>query len=220
MCWAGVLSGMIDRQRRAVVLVFCGKVPLMSLSEVIFIFAAPYILAWLTTIALQRVNVLPITASPTTIARNTLGRLTPRQRRSLLVYNLPEIVFSIAALLFAWGWQANAGLDATALRWGLAGMALVRLGLLWPVWRDLASGRVEALSGPLRKIQFGSRRALATEDGPMLVLPVESGIYAAYDAGQPVTIYYTPHSRRVVALQPLMVEETSPAVDSLPSTMS
>ncbi len=190
----------------------------MSLTEVVFVFAAPYLLAWLTTLALQRVNILPITASPTTIARNTLGRLTAQQRRSLLAYNLPEIIFGLAALLFAWGWQPTSGLNGTVLRWGLAGMALVRLGLLWPVWRDLGSGRVSALSGPLRKIQFGSRRALATEDGPMVVLPVESTIYAAYDSGQPVTIYYTPHSKRVVAVQPLAVEEATPAITSLPST--
>jgi hypothetical protein len=182
----------------------------MTPTEIVFVFAAPYLLAWLTTVAVQRIAVLPITASPTTIARNTLGRLTPQQRRALLWYNLPEIVFGLAAILFAVGWQPNAGLNGTVLRWGLAGMALVRLGLLWPVWRDVLSGRVKTLSGPLRKIQFGSRRALAIENGPIVVLPVESALYAAYESNQPVTIFFTAHSKRVVAVQP-MVEEAPQA---------
>ena len=178
----------------------------MSPTEIIFVFAAPYLLAWLTTMVTQRMNILPITPSPATSARNNLGRLTARQRQALLLYNLPEIVFGLAAILFAVGWQPNAGLNGTVLRWGLGGMALVRLGLLWPVWGDLVSGRVLALSGPLRKIAFRSRRALATEDGPMVVLPVERAIYAAYESAQPVTIFYTPFSKQVVAVQPVGTE--------------
>jgi hypothetical protein len=182
----------------------------MTLTEIVFVFAAPYLLAWLSTTAIQRLTILPITASPATVARNTLGRLTAEQRRALVLYNLPEIIFGIAAILFAVGWQPNAGLNGTVLRWGLGGMALVRLGLLWPVWRDLVTGRVKTLSGPLRKIQFGSRRALATEDGPIVVLPVERALYAAYDSGLPVTIFFTPYSKRVVAVQPI-AEESAPA---------
>lgn len=178
----------------------------MTLSEVIFVFVAPYLLAWLTANVTQRMNILPITPSPAANARNNLGRLTSRQRQALLLYNLPEIVFGLSAIVFAVGWQPNAGLNGTVLRWGLGGMALVRLGLLWPVWRDLVSGRVLSLSGPLRKIQFRSRRALATEDGPMVVLPVEGAIYAAYDAAQPVTIFYTPFSKQVVAVLPVGTE--------------
>lgn len=184
----------------------CGKALTMTITEIIFVFAAPYVLAWLTTNLTQRMNILPITPSPATSARNNLGRLTSRQRQALLLYNLPEIVFALAAIVFALGWQPNTGLNGTVLRWGLGGMALVRLGLLWPVWRDLVAGRVLALSGPLRKIQVRSRRALATEDGPMVVLPVEAAIYAAYDAAQPVTIFYTPFSKQVVAVQPLVSE--------------
>ena len=183
-----------------------GKVLTMNPTEVIFVFAAPYLLAWMTTMVTQRMNILPITPSPAASARNNLGRLTARQRQALLLYNLPEIIFGLAAILFAFGWQPNAGLNGTVLRWGLGGMALVRLGLLWPVWRDLVSGRVLALSGPLRKIQFRSRRALATEDGTMVVLPVESAIFAAYEAAQPVTIFYTPFSKQVMAVQPLGTE--------------
>lgn len=178
----------------------------MTITEIIFVFAAPYLLAWLTTNVTQRMNILPITPSSATSARNTLGRLTSRQRQALLLYNLPEIVFGLAAIVFAAGWQPNAGLNGTILRWGLGGMALVRLGLLWPVWRDLVAGRVLALSGPLRKIQVRSRRALATEDGPLVVLPVEATIYAAYDSAQPVTIFYTPFSKQVVGVQPLSSE--------------
>lgn len=178
----------------------------MTLTEVIFVFAAPYLLAWLTANATQRLNVLPVTPTPAASARNNLGRLTVRQRQALLLYSLPEIIFGLSAIVFALGWQPDAGLNGTVLRWGLAGMALVRLGLLWPVWRDLVSGRVVSLSGPLRKIQFRSRRALATEDGPLVVLPVEGAIYAAYDSAQPVTIFYTPFSKRVVAVQPLGIE--------------
>ncbi|HEX6291336.1 MAG TPA: hypothetical protein VFZ66_19285 [Herpetosiphonaceae bacterium] len=189
----------------------------MSLPEVLFVFAAPYLLAWLTANAIRRVNMLPPTASPATIARNHLGRLTVQQRRALLLYNLPEIIFGLAAILFALGWQPDAGLQGTALRWGLAGMALVRLGLLWPVWRDLVGGKVSALSGPLRKIQFRSRLALATEDGPIVVLPVERALYAGYDAGQPVTIFYTPHSKRVVAVQPL-AEDSARAASPVHAT--
>jgi hypothetical protein len=174
----------------------------MVLTEVVFVFAAPYLLAWMIAHITQRVNILPITASPATLARNNLGRLSTRQRQALLLYSLPEIVFGLTAIVFALGWQPSAGFNVAALRWGLAGMALVRLGLLWPVWRDLLSGRVLSLRGPLRKIRVGARRALATEDGPLLVLPVEGAIYAAYDDALPVTIFYTPFSKRVVAVQP------------------
>jgi hypothetical protein len=175
----------------------------MILTELILVIAAPYLLAWLIANITQRINILPITPSPATIARNNLGRLTARQRQALLLYSLPEIVFGLTAIVFALGWQPEGDLNGTALRWGLGGMALVRLGLLWPVWRDLLSGRVLALHGPLRKIQVGARHALATEDGPLLVLPVEGAIYAAYENALPVAIFYTPFSKRVVAVQPL-----------------
>lgn len=110
--------------------------------------------------------------------------------------------YSVAALAIALVWNLGTGLDGTVLRWGLTGMALVRLGLSWPTWQDLFSGKVAALAGPLRKIQFHERRALATEDGPIVVLPVERSLFAAHEAGIPATIYYAAKSKRVVAVLP------------------
>lgn len=171
------------------------------LLEILVVFATPYLLALAAAGLVARIRVLPLQADPATLAQNRLGRLTARQRRALLIYHAPELIFALAALLLALLWHP-AGWNGAALRWGLLGMAVVRLGLSWPVWRDLFSGRVLALHGPLRKIQVGHSRALATEDGPLVVLPVEAALFAAHAAGQPITIFYTPFSKRVVALQP------------------
>ncbi|WP_025746014.1 hypothetical protein [Kallotenue papyrolyticum] len=172
----------------------------MPLVEILLVFAAPYLLALAAAWLVARSRVLPPQADPETLAQNRLGRLTARQRRALLIYYAPELIFALTALLLALLWRP-AGWSGAALRWGLLGMAVVRLGLCWPVWRDLFSGRVLALHGPLRKIQVGRSRALATEDGPFVVLPVEAALFAAHAAGTPATIFYTPFSKRVVALQ-------------------
>jgi hypothetical protein len=173
----------------------------MSLSQTIIAFATPYALALLATLLVQRLRLLPSSVPVGTLAQNTLGRLSGRQRLALALYHAPELIFALAALLIAFFWRPE-GLNGAALRWGLAGMALVRLGLSWPVWRDLFAGRVASLSGPLRKIAFRHHRALATEDGPLVVLPVESAIWSAYESGVPATIFFAPYSKRVVAVQP------------------
>lgn len=176
--------------------------------DLLIAFAVPYFLAWLAAAVIQRLRVMPAEMPPAVVAQNALGRLSGAQRRALLVFSLPELVFSVTAIGIALGWNPGTGLDGTVLRWGLVGMALVRVGLSWPIWRDLVGGKVEHLAGPLRKIQFRERRALATEDGPIVVLPVDPGLYAAHEAGTPATIYYTPHSKRVVGVLP---SEASPA---------
>ncbi len=170
--------------------------------EMLFAFATPYVLAWLSAEVVQRLRVVPTSAAPGAVAQNALGRLTRLQRWALLIYSVPELMFSLAALLIALVWNPGTGLDSAVLRWGLAGMALVRLGLSWPTWQDLVSGRAAMLAGPLRKIQFRERRALATEDGPIVVLPVERALFAAHEAGVPATIYYAAKSKRVVAVLP------------------
>ncbi len=170
--------------------------------EMLFAVVTPYVLAWLTAVIVQRLSLVPTVAAPDAVAQNSLGRLTRAQRWALLVYSVPELVFSVAALAIALVWNLGTGLDGTVLRWGLTGMALVRLGLSWPTWQDLFSGKVAALAGPLRKIQFHERRALATEDGPIVVLPVERSLFAAHEAGIPATIYYAAKSKRVVAVLP------------------
>ena len=181
----------------------------MTAIQVLGAFAVPYLLAWLTALIVQRLSILPLDAPPEMIADNTAGRLNSRQRLALLVYNLPELVFGLTAVLIAILWRP-AGLNGTVIRWGLVGMALVRLGISWPVWRDLLASRVVALSGPLRKIQFRQRRALATEDGPVVVLPVERALYDLHESGVAATIYYTPHSKRVVAV---VAGEAAPSAD-------
>lgn len=172
----------------------------MLILEVMLAFVVPYLLAWVAALLVQRAQMLPPRASSATLARNEAGRLTGAQRRALLYYAAPELLFTLAAILIALWWQPVAGPNSAALRWGLAGMAVVRVGISTPLWADLIAGRVELVRGPLRKIQFGQRRALATEDGPLLVLPVERGIFTAYEAGAPATIFYTPHTKRVVAV--------------------
>jgi len=169
-------------------------------SQTILAFATPYALALLATLLVQRLRLLPSSAPAGTLAQNALGRLSARQRLALLLYHAPELIFALAALLIAWFWHPE-GFNGAALRWGLAGMALVRLGLSWPAWRDLIAGRVASVSGPLRKIAFRHHRALATEDGPVVVLPVEASIWSAYEAGVPATIFFAPRSKRVVAVQ-------------------
>ena len=170
--------------------------------DLLLAFAVPYVLAWLVSAVIKRLRVMPTEMAPSAVAQNALGRLTGAQRWSLVAYSVPELVFSIAALAIAVIWRPTTGLDGSVLRWGLAGMALVRLGLSWPIWRDLAGGQVLSLAGPLRKIQFRERRALATEDGPIVVLPVDQALFAAHEAGIPATIYYAPHSKRVVGVLP------------------
>ena len=170
--------------------------------ELLIAFAVPYVLAWLASAVLARVQVMPATMASAAVAQNALGRLTAAQRWALVAYSVPELVFCLAALAIAIFWNAGSGLDGAVLRWGLVGMALVRIGLSWPTWQDLAAGKVVALSGPLRKIQFRQRRALATEDGPIVVLPVDRGLYGAHEAGVPATIYYVPRSKRVVGVIP------------------
>jgi|GEM_PF-5480958 len=187
--------------------------PLISIAIVLLI---PYVLAWLVAFGLRHVPVLAEEAGSDVIAINTIGRLTSRQRRALLIYMLPEIVFSLSALLLALIWQPDLGLNGTMLRWALVGMALVRLGISWPTWRDLLDGKALALSGPLRKIQVREQRALATEDGPFVVLPVERALFAAHDAGTPVTIFYALHSRRVVAVVPQPTDLNEPKSQPAP----
>lgn len=172
----------------------------MRFFPIIVAFATPYVVAWLVAVAIQRIRFVPPQATAGTIAQNELGRLTASQRRALLGYHLPEIVFSLLAIVIAVVWQPDSGINGTVLRWGLGGMAFVRLGLLWPVLQDVFGGTVASLSGPLRKIQFRQRRALATEDGPIVVLPVEPTLFDAHEAGAPATIYFAPHSRQVVAV--------------------
>lgn len=172
----------------------------MNVRDVVFAFAAPYVVAWLVAVASGRVRWLPVVASGETLAQNAIGKLTAGQRRALIGYHLPELVFSLVAIGIALGWQPNAGLDGTVLRWGLGGMAFVRLGLLIPVWRDVFGGRAASLTGPLRKIAWKARRALATENGPIVVLPVDAALYEAHEAGIAATIFYAPHSRHVVAV--------------------
>ncbi len=170
--------------------------------EMLFAFVTPYVLAWLAAAIVKRFSVVPSAATPDAVAQNALGRLTRTQRWALLVYSIPELVFSLVALSIALIWNPGIELDGTVLRWSLVGMALVRLGLSWPTWQDLVSGRAATLAGPLRKIQFRERRALATEDGPIMVLPVERRLFAAHEAGVPATIYYAAQSKRVVAVLP------------------
>ncbi len=173
----------------------------MRPAEILIAFAAPYLLAWMAMLVVQRQSVVSPAVAPQVAAENALGRLAPAQRRGLLLYSVPELLFCVSAVIIAIAWQP-AGLNGAVLRWGLAGMALVRFSLSWPMWQDLASGKVAAIAGPLRKIQFQQRRALATEDGPIMVLPVDRTLFAAHEAGQQATIYYVPHSKRVVAVLP------------------
>jgi hypothetical protein len=172
----------------------------MGPAQTLIAFVLPYLFAWLTAAVVQRISVVSPKVTADIAAQNALGRLTAKQRWALLVYGLPELMFSIVAVFIAVFWNPGTGLDGTVLRWGLAGMALVRLGISWPMWQDIAAGRVDALTGPLRKIQFRKRRALATENGPVVVLPVEQAVFAAHEAGVPATIYYAPNSKRVVAV--------------------
>lgn len=173
----------------------------MTFTQIMIAFAAPYAAALLTAQAMQRLPLLSPNSSPPTLARNALGRLTARQRLALVLYHAPELVFALVVLLIALLWRID-GVNGHVLRWGLAGMAFVRLGLSWPAWRDCFTGRVASLSGPIRKIAFRQRRALATEDGPIVVLPVEPAIFSAHESGTPATIYFAQHSKRVVAVQP------------------
>lgn len=173
----------------------------MSYTSIALALAAPYAVALLLALLMRRVRIIAPDASEATLAQNTLGRLTGRQRAALALYHAPELAFAMTALLVALAWQPD-GLNGAVLRWGLAGMALVRLGLSWPAWRDIAGGRVASLSGPLRKIAFREQRALATEDGPLVVLPVEPAIWGAFEPGTPATIFYAPYSKRVVAVTP------------------
>lgn len=161
---------------------------------------APFILAWIVAFFVQRLRVLPAHATPETLALNHAGKLSGAQRRSLALYAAPELVFTLTAMGIAIAWNPDAGLQGTVLRWGLGGMALVRFSLSANAWSDILSGRVEALRGSLRKIQFRRRYALATENGPIVVLPVERTIYEAHEAGVSATIYYVPHSKQVVAV--------------------
>lgn len=172
----------------------------MFAREAILALVGPYLLASAIAFFVQRIRILPAHASEETLALNHAGKLTGAQQRALLLYAAPELVFTVTALLLAILWQPDAGLQGAVLRWGLAGMALVRFSLSAYVWSDLLSGKVEMLRGPLRKIQFRKRHALATEDGPIVVLPVERSIYEAHAAGAPATIYYTPHAKYVVAV--------------------
>lgn len=176
------------------------KVFPMLILEVTLAFATPYVLAWLSALLVQRARFLPTTPDEQSRAHNNQGRLSPLQRRALLLYIAPELLFSVAAVLIALLWQPNAGENSVALRWGLGGMAFVRLGLSARVFQDVWSGQIRTLTGPLRKIQVGQRRALATEDGPFVVLLVERGLFDAYAAGIPATIVFAAHSKRVVAV--------------------
>lgn len=172
----------------------------MLILEVTLAFATPYVLAWFATMLVQRTRLLPTTPDPESLARNNQGQLSALQRRALLMYVAPELLFSVAAVLIALVWQPDAGPNSVALRWGLGGMAFVRLGLSAPVFQDMWAGQIRTLTGPLRKIQVGQRQALATEDGPFVVLPVERALFEAYAAGIPATIVFTPKSKRVVAV--------------------
>lgn len=172
----------------------------MLIFEVALALAAPYVLAWIAALLVQRASFLPAAPDAESLRRNQQGRLSSLQRRALLLYIAPELLFSLTALLTALLWQPEAGPNSVALRWGLGGMALVRLGLCAPAVQDLLAGQIRTLSGPLRKIQVRQRRALATEDGPFVVLPVERALFDAYDAGVQATIIFVPNSKRVVAV--------------------
>lgn len=172
----------------------------MVILAVALAFVAPYVLAWLAAMLVQRTQFLPTAPDAGSRDRNKQGQLSALQRRALLLYIAPELLFSVAATVIALLWQPDAGPNSVALRWGLGGMAFVRLGLSAPVFQDLWACQIRTLSGPLRKIQVGQRRALATEDGPFVVLPVERALFDAYEAGIPATIVFTPNSKRVVAV--------------------
>jgi hypothetical protein len=187
----------------------------MLILEVLLAFAAPYLLAWLSALLMQRAQFLPVTPDASSRDRNSQGRLSALQRRALLLYIAPELLFSVAATVIALAWQPDAGPNSAALRWGLGGMAFVRLGLSAPVFQDVLAGQIRTLTGPLRKIQVGQRRALATEDGPFVVLPVEHAIFDAYAAGVPATIVFAPNSKRVVAV---LARETTEAAALTPAT--
>ena len=180
----------------------------MRPAETLIAFTTPYIVAWVAMLIVQRVGVVSPVAAPHVAAENAIGRLTSAQRWSLFVYSVPELLFCLSAIIIALVWKP-AGLNGAVLRWGLVGMALVRFSISWPMWQDLIGGKVSAIAGPLRKIQFRQRRALATEDGPIMVLPVDRTLFAAHEAGTPTTIYYAQHSKRVVAVFPLEGEPTT-----------
>lgn len=187
----------------------------MLILDVTLAFAAPYVLAWLSTLLVQRARFLPTSPDSQSRARNSQGQLSPLQRRALLLYIAPELIFSVAAVLIALLWQPDAGPNSAALRWGLGGMAFVRLGLSARVFQDLWSGQIRTLTGPLRKIQVGQRCALATEDGPFVVLPVERALFDAYAAGIPATIVFAANSKRVVAV---LARESAEAGGLAPAT--
>ena len=181
----------------------------MPIAEIILAFAAPYVVAWVAAFAIQRIRCLPLQPDQDALALNNRGRLGATQRRALLLYMLPELLFSLVALVIAMVWQPAAGPNSAALRWGLAGMALIRLGLSAPLVQDIIGGQIRTLRGPLRKIQFRERRALATEDGPFVVLPVERALFDAYPAGVPATIVFAAQSKRVVAVVARAAEQES-----------
>lgn len=172
----------------------------MPVAATVLVLVAPFVLTFVVAAIVQRLAILPSTPNAETAALNTVGKLTAAQRAGLLAYAAPEIIFSLTALTLAIVWVPSDDLRVLALRWGLGGMALVRIGLSWPMWRDIFGGRVATLSGPLRKIAVGNRRALATEDGPIVVLPVEHAIYNAHAANAPATIFYARHSKQVVGV--------------------
>jgi hypothetical protein len=173
----------------------------MNAIEIMVVLALPYVLAFAATLTVQRMSVLPAGYDSAAQRANAAGRMTATQRRALAIYSMPELVFIGAALLLALLWQAD-GWNGLALRWGLGGIALVRAGISLPTWRDLLAGGVSALHGPLRKIAFRQQRALATENGPVVVLPVEARLYEAHEAGAPVTIFYATYAKRVLAVAP------------------
>lgn len=168
---------------------------------------------------LMATNDLDIEALPV----NRAGRLTSRQRAELrrgwwTIALVPAAFAALIGLFMYWVWRAPnpliATLALTVLAAGLGiGMLILGGREMRRMAADLREGHVATIEGAAQKERV--RHLSSREDafyyriGPVKFAVSETG-YEALIEGRSYRMYYLPHTRRLLSLEPLTTNDVSP----------